>query len=135
MVVADDEVDMLLIGVRDLIYGFYTAVERDDQGTSFLLGGVDTFGGDTITFGVAVGNIIDEVIRLCAKEGVHQRHGRGTIDIIVTIDHNALVGINGAAEPVYRCAHVAHQERIVQTIQRRTNIRPGFCTGAQSSAG
>ena len=39
------------------------------------------------------------------------------------------------AEPVYCSRHVSHEEGVVQTIERRTDIRPCFGSRTQSAAG
>ena len=117
MVVTDDEIDAERVGVLHLIDRFDTAVECDDEGAAFLFGGVDSFGRDTIALGVTVGDIIDEVVRLGLEEGVHECDRRGAVHIVIAIDHDPFVGIDGLTETIHSGSHVLHKEGVVQTIQ------------------
>ena len=116
MVVTHDEIDMFAIGISDFIHCFDTAVECDDQTAPFLFGSVDTLSGDTVPFGITVRDIVDQIIRLGTQERIHQRNRRGTVHIVVPIDHDTLIGVDGSAETINGRSHVPHQERIVQTI-------------------
>ena len=126
MVVADNKINPYTPGILHLIHRFDTAVEGDDERATFLFGGVDTLGGDTVSFGVPVGDVIDDIIRLGLEEGVHQRHGRCSVHIIVAVHHDPFVRIDSATETIHGGTHIAHQEGVVQTVQRRTDVCPCF---------
>ena len=97
MVVTDDKINPFLVGVCDLIHGFDSAIQRNNQRAALLLRRVDSFVRDTISFRVTVRDIIDHIIRLRPQERIHQRHSRRAVHVVIAIDHDPLMRIYCAA--------------------------------------
>ena len=135
VVVAYDEVYMALGGICHFVHRLDAAVQCDDQIAAFLLRGVYAFKRDTVSLAVAVGYIVDDIVGLGTQKRVHQCHGRCAVHVIVAVYHDAFVSVYGAAQPVYGGTHIAHQERIVQTLQRRAYLRSRFGGGTQTATG
>ena len=133
MVVADDEIYAERGSVLHLIHGFDAAVKGDDECTTFRFRGVNAFGGNTVAFGIAIGDVIDEIIGLRAEERIHEGNGSSAIYIVIAVHHDSLMGIDGLTETIDRYSHVAHEKRIMQTVQRRTYIRSCFRSCADAS--
>ena len=114
--VANDEIDSETVGIVHPVHRFDAAIECNNQRAAFLFGGIDTFLRDAVPFRITVRDIINKVIRLCLEERVHERHGSRSVHVIIAIDHDALMVVNGSAKPVNGCAHILHQERVVQTV-------------------
>ena len=129
MMVADDEIHANAVGIFHFLHRLDTAVKRNNERATFLFGGVDTFGGDAVTFCIAIRDVVYQIVGLGAQERVHKRHGSSTVHIVVAIDHDALMIINSLAQSIHSRSHITHQERVMQTVQRRTNVCPRFCTG------
>ena len=134
MMVTDDKIYSYRTGICHLLHRLNTTVQRNDESTALFLSGINTFGRDTITLGITIGDIIDEVIRKVTQEGIHERHCRGTIYIVIAVNHDPLMVIYCSAESVHSRAHVPHQERVMEAIQRRTDISAGLRSRADTSS-
>ena len=114
MVVADDDIDALVLGIADFLHGFDAAVEGDDQGVAVLPGPVDALVGDAVALVVAVGDVVFDVGVEIAYEGVHQGYSRGTVHVVVSVYHDPFLLGDSLLEPVYSPVHIFHQEGVVE---------------------
>ena len=97
MMVANDEIDTNAIGILHFFYGFDAAVQCNDKRASFFFCGINSFGGNTVSFGISIGNIIDQIIGLRTKKGIHKCYGGSAIHIVVSINHDSFMFVYGAA--------------------------------------
>ena len=134
MMVTDDKIHTDGASIRHLLHRLDAAIQGNDERAALFLGSINTFGRDAVALGVAVGDIIDEVIREAAQEGVHQRYRRRTIHIIIAIDHDMFLIIYGAAKAVHSGGHIPHQEGVMEAIERRTDISACFCSRADAAS-
>ena len=115
VMVADDEIHALRLCIDYLFRGFDTAVQGDDK--TYALAGcqVDALDRDTVTFGIAVGDVEHQVFMPdLAQELVHQCNGRTAVHVVVAVNHDLLIVTNGLLDPLDRLVHVLHQERVVE---------------------
>ena len=113
--VADDEIHALRLCIDYLFRGFDTAVQGDDK--TYALAGcqVDALDRDTVTFGIAVGDVEHQVFMPdLAQELVHQCNGRTAVHVVVAVNHDLLIVTNGLLDPLDRLVHILHQERVVE---------------------
>ncbi len=122
VVVADNHVDTVFGGVFRLVHLLDAAVEGDDEAALMLNGVVHTLEGDAIALGVAVGDIEEEVVQVRAQDAIDERHRRGAVHVVVAIDEDAFLMADGAAQPVHRLVHVAHEHRVVLLAERRADV-------------
>ena len=121
VVVGDDDVDAVLVGKVHHVVGLDAAVEGDEQVDAVLLAELDAFLGDAVAFGVAVGNVVFDVLvgvgtTDFAQEGIDECHGGGAVHIVVAIDHDFLIVDDGFGESVHGFVHVLHQEGVVKLL-------------------
>ena len=80
---------------------------------------------------VALAQTVRDIIFTgCARRAqvIDQRAGRGdAVDIVVSVDHDALAALDRAANDTDRPVHVVHGERVVQTAALTAEKRP--CCG------
>ena len=114
VVVADDEVDAQRAGIGDFVDGLDAAVEHDDKSDAHFGGVVHSLARDAIPLVIAVGDVEVHVRIELAQETVDQRHGGAAVDVVVAVDHDALLPPHGLVEAVDGRVHVVHQERIGQ---------------------
>ena len=128
MVVADDEVDALAVGVFDAFHGLDAAVEGDDEFEAVVGRIVDAFDGDAIAFLVAVGDVELDLLLLEERleVGVDHRHGSGAVHIIVAIDQDFLAVVDGLKHAFDGLVHVLHEEGVVELRERGAEERFGF---------
>ena len=113
--VADDEIHALRLCIDYLFRGFDTAVQGDDKTHALAGCQVDTLDRDTVTFGIAVGDVEHQVFMPdLAQELVHQCNGRTAVHVVVAVNHDFLIVTNGPLDPLDRLVHVLHQERVVE---------------------
>ena len=129
VMVTDDDVHTLGTGIADFINGLDAAVEGDDEAEAILGGPIQGLDGQSVTLIVAVRDIIVEILGEPPEEGVDQGDGGGAIDIIVTVNQDLLLAVDGFAQPFDRFVHVLHQERIVERLQAGTEKGAGLLEG------
>ena len=120
VMIADDEVDALLLGIGNLVGSLDATVEHDDKPHARLAGIIDTLARDAVAVVVAVGNVIVYVAGELLQEAIHECHCRATIHIVVAIDEDALLASEGFVEAVHGLLHVLKEERVVQVGELRT---------------
>ena len=126
VVVADDEVDAVAGGVVHLFHGFDAAVEGYHQLHTGLARVVDALVADAVAFAFAVGDVEVYVAVELLKVGVHQRHCRRAVDVVVAVDHDALFLLYGLVDALYRLRHALHEEGVVNLVEPRTEEPAGL---------
>ena len=91
MMVADDEVDTLFLGVRNLVDSFDAAVEDYNKLHTLLFGIVDTLAAHSVSLFIAVGNVVFDVGIELLQELVYQSHSSTSVYIVVAIDEYTLL--------------------------------------------
>ena len=119
VVVADDEVDAFLPGIRNLLYGLDAAVQHDDELYARLHGVVHSFVRHPVAFVVAVGDVIVDVRIELLNKLVNQCHSRGAVHIIISVNQNTFFLSHSLVQACHGHVHVLHQERVVQVGQLR----------------
>ena len=119
VVVADDEIDATLLGIGDFFDGLDATVQDDDEAHTGFGGIVDTAFRHPVTFFVAVGDVVVDVAVIATDESIDQCHGGDAVDVIVTVDHDALLARDGEVEAFDRHLHIVHEERVVQVGELR----------------
>ena len=114
VVVADDEVDAFLAGIRHFLHGLDAAVQHDDQLHARPCGIVHPLHRHPVALVVAVGDVVVDVGVILLDEFVDQRHGRGAVHVIVAIDQYPFLSAHGPVQAFHSHVHVLHQERVVQ---------------------
>ena len=129
MVVADDHVNPLGLGIVNFLVRFNAAVEGNDKPEAAVARPVYTLVRQTITFVIAVRNIEIHFLGISPKEGIHQSHSRGPVHIVVTIYEDFLLGSDGPADPLNSRIHVFHQEWIMEILETGTEERASLFEG------
>lgn len=114
VVVADDDVDALFLGIPDLLDSLDAAVEGDYQRVAVLACPVYTLVGYAVSLIVAVRNVVFDIWVEIAYKGVHQGHGRSPVHIVVSVDHHVFLVGYRFLETVDSLVHILHQEGIVK---------------------
>lgn len=122
VVVADNEVYALFLGISYLLDGLDTAIEDDDKFHTSLLGIVYSFLAHTISFVVSVGDIVFNVGIETLQEFIHQRNSRASIYIVVAVHHDALLASHCVVQTVHGHVHILHQEGIDEVVQLWTEV-------------
>ena len=99
MVVANDHIYTLTIGICHFLHGLDTTVKGDNQVTSLFSSVVNSLRGDTIALRIAIGYIVVDIGRLAIgdwrldtlQKTVHECHCRGTIHIVVAVNEDFLI--------------------------------------------
>ena len=91
MMVADDEVDTLFFGIRNLVDSFDAAVEDYNKLYTLLFGIVDTLAAHSVALFIAVGNVVFDVGIELLQELVYQSHSGTSVYIVVAIDEYTLL--------------------------------------------
>ena len=118
--VADDKVDAHLLRLSNLVDGLDATVEDDDQLHSCLGSMVEALLADAVALFVAVGDVILDVGVELLQEAKDQCYGSTSVDIVVTINHDALLAAHRVVQTVDGNIHVVHQERVDQLAEQWT---------------
>ena len=117
VVVADDEVDAPLLGVCYLVDGLDAAVEHDDEFHTCLCCVVYALSAYSVSLALAVGYVVVDVGIELLQKLVHQCDGCAAVDVVVAVDHDALLASHGVVQPVDGYVHVVHQEWIDKLVE------------------
>ncbi len=117
MVVADYEVYAMLAGMGNFLVGLDAAIEDDDEFHPLIGKIVDNIARNPIPLLITCGYEIVDVGVEVAEIFVDERHCRGAVHVIVTVDHDFLFRPHSPVEPGYRLVHVGHQKRVVEVFQ------------------
>ena len=91
MMVADDEVDTLFLGISYFVDSFDAAVEDYNKLHTLLFGIVDTLAAHSVALFIAVGNVVFDVGIELLQELVYQSHSGTSVYIVVAIDEYTLL--------------------------------------------
>ncbi len=119
MVVTYNEVNAFLLGICYLLNGLDAAVKHNNQLYACLIGVIHTLLRHSVTLVVAVRNVVVKVVIIPFKEVIDQRYGCGAVNVIITVNQNALATLYGAVDTCYRLVHVIHEPRVKQFVQLR----------------
>ena len=119
VVVANDEIDAERGGIFDFLDGLNAAVEDYDEFDALLVELVDYAMRDAISVVVAGGDIVSDVGVVIAEILVDERHSGSAVDIVVSVNHNALLASHGTVETSHCEVHLGHQEGVVEVAQGR----------------
>ncbi len=108
MVVADDEINALTIGIINLVVCFDTTVQGNDQAETIGFGIVDPLDRNTVAFTITVWYIIFHAGVKIPEETVHYRYGRRTIHVIIAIDQYLFLIPDSSFNAFYSLVHILH---------------------------
>ena len=110
------QIDAQALGGGYFVDGLDAAVEDYEEFHIGLLGILDALTRHSVALFVAVGDVVVDVGIVFLQESVYQCHGRHAVDIIVAIDHDALLAAHGHVQALYGQVHVGHEEGVVQVV-------------------
>ncbi len=116
MMIANDEIDAFLFGIRNLIDGFDAAVKRNNKFYTCAHSIIDSLKRYAVPFIVPIRNIIIDIICYSAQKLVNQRNGRCAIDIVISINQNSLLVPNSSFNASDCHFHVGQQKWIMQVV-------------------
>ena len=117
MVVADDKVDALVLGILNFIYRLDATIQHDHQFHTLALRIIHSLNRYTIPFLTAVRDIAFHIGVELRNKPINQSHCRASIHIVVTINHDALTLPHRLVQPLHRLVHILHQIWIMQLQQ------------------
>jgi len=86
------------------------------------MGAVNAARVETITLAQAVRDAVANVSSQRAQAGDHHNGGRDAVDVVVAVDKNSFVTIEGREEAVYGRLHLDEIEGGMETIERRIKV-------------
>ncbi len=114
MMIADNKINAMVLGVLNLIYGLDPAIQCDDQGRSRFPRIIYPLCGNPVTFIVAVGDIKINGFVKGSQEGVDQGNRSSTVYIIIPVDKDLFLFLYSSPYPFNSYFHIFHQERIME---------------------
>ncbi len=122
MVVADNEVDMVLVGVLHFVHLLDAAVERDNERALLLYGIVHALVGDAVALCVAVGYVVEQVVQAGAQYAIDERYSGCAVHVVVAVDEDTFLIAYRPREPLHGFVHIAHPHGVVLPRERGTYI-------------
>ena len=122
MMIADNKVDALFLGIGYLLDGLDTAIEDNDQFNTSLLSIVYSFLTYAISLFITVGDIVFNVRIEPLQEFVHQRNSCASIYIVVAVHHDTLFASHCVIQTIHGHVHILHQEGINEVVELRTEV-------------
>src|SRR4030042_3762213 len=110
MMVTDNEIDISFFCIGNLFYSFNSAIKRNNQGYTVMVGIINGLKGNTISFGIAVGNIKIKFRVIFFQERIDHSNRSSSVNIIITVYQNLFSLRDGSFESFYCLLHVIHQE-------------------------
>ena len=139
VVVAYYEIYSYAFGIRYLFDCLYSAIEHDDKFHTCFFRIVYALIAHTISLFVSVGDIVFYIRVELLQKLVHQSHGRTSVHIVISVDHDALLASHGVVQPVYGYVHVVHQEWVDKLVEHRAEEtlcrRLGLYTASDEQVG
>ena len=124
--VADYDFQAFRAGIFHLFDGLDPAVQGNEQLEAVVGGPVYAFVREAVTLVIAVRNIKVGAFGKAMDEGVHKRHGRGAVHIVIPVDQNLFSLYDGPVKAFNRLVHIGHQERVVEVFQARAEEAAGL---------
>ena len=127
MMIADDKVDSLGLGISHLFRRLDPAIERDDQLDPLALRIVYRLDRHAVPFGIAVGDVEQQRrVALPSQERIDERHRRRAVHVVISVDHDRLAAAYRLVDSAHGPVHILHQERVMQVLQFRIKELPCF---------
>ena len=132
--VADDEINTLLLRINNLFYGFNTTIQSNGQRYTLAGREVNTLDRDAVTVIITVGDVENKVlVTYLPEELINQRNRCGTVHVVVAIHHDHLIVCDGALDTLHCAIHILHQEGIMQICKLRVKEPIGLFYGVYAS--
>ena len=119
VVVAHDGVDAGLCRRCEGVKIFGPTIQRDDEGASGDFGALHTFGRHSVSLAVPHRDVGEHGHLQTLQKRRHHGHRGGPIHVVVAVDHDALVALDGFHDARHGFVHVLHQEGVVQLFPVR----------------
>ncbi len=116
VVVGDDELQAQAVAVSHFFHGADAAVHRDNQRRPLLCQRGDGFLVQPVPLVKAVGDVGANVGAQSLKRLHHQHGGGDAVGIVIPIDHNRRVVLNGRQEVRHRFGHVFEEIGVVRLL-------------------
>ena len=112
MMIRDDKLHFKLVDIFRLVDCAYSVIDGDYQLNAHQAELVDSLIAQTVTLGVAVRNIIDNVRALHFKVRIQQRSRGHSVCIIIAVDGNSFKSVKSLLYPLNRRVHIGKVHRI-----------------------
>ena len=133
VVIGDDHVHADGLGVLGLLQGGDAAVHGDEQTDPFCPETVQRGTVEAVAFLVAVGNIAHALEALAAQIVGDQTGGGDAVHIIVAINSDRLLLLDGASQAPDSLGHALHLHGIMQTGKPTVQQLPGLRQSADAA--
>src|SRR5690606_14375703 len=94
---------------------------------------INSLKGDAVAFNIAVGDIISYIGVDRFQEIIHQGYGCGSVHIVIAINQNIFIVLNGFPDYVDGFVHILHQKGVVEVFQFGSEKILGRVIGFNSS--
>ena len=134
VMVGDDEVKAE--GARGFRFseGAHAGVNGDDQAHAVGIGGLKHAGLEAVALAKAMGDVKADHAAEHLDGGLEQDDGGGAVHIVVAIEQDGLVELDGLFEAQYGRVHAEHELRVVEVGDFRIQEGEG-CFGIDDAAG
>ena len=112
--ITDNKINVLFLCIGDFFIGFYSAIQTYDKAYPLFGGIIYTLCRNSITFVVAIRYIVFHVLIELIEEGEYQGHTRGAINVIIAINHDALIAFKCSFYSLDGKIHVLHEKGVVK---------------------
>src|SRR6056297_55192 len=129
MMIAYDQINIVFRSVCCLIDGFDAAIKSNNQIIFFFYSIIKAFERYPVTFVIAVRNIIANVVIEAFKVVVYKRNRSSAINIVIAVNQDFLLVLQGFVQALNSLVHILHQKGIVQIVQAGTKKLPGLIKG------
>ena len=112
VVIGDDAIDTHLAGGSDFIDRGDTAIDRDQKIDLPFFGFLKAVLGDAVALDKTIGKIVRYRGAKAVQDEEHQSRAGDAIDIVIAVDHDLFVGLEGLNDTIDRDIHLGHHEGI-----------------------
>ena len=117
VMIRNDYVDAQRLGERNFRRARNSQIHRDEHVRFFTREFFHIFLMQTVTVFAPMRNAIGHFPTEHAERMDEQSRAAQTVDIIVPVNHNTFVSMNGFLKPLHRFLHVVEKKRIMQIFQ------------------
>ena len=110
--ISDNKLHFKLVDIFRLVDCAYSVIDGNYQPDSHQAELVDSLIAQTVTLGVAVRNIIDNVRTLHLKVRIQQRSRCHSVCVIIAVDGNSFKSVKSLLYPFDRRVHIGEVHRI-----------------------
>ena len=125
MVVGDDDVDAKRAGARHSLTRAYAGIRAHQQLHAGERGLFDDIDAHAVTFAQPVGDVAGGAPARQVDGLLQNDDGRSSVDIVVAVQQDGLLAPDGIEKTRGGRVHIAHQEGIVQFVERSLEKSPG----------